>query len=51
MIEDGAKVIGVIEKDGSIYNKNGIDIKELYEYFKKNRTVKDFKGVEYYKDD
>ena len=32
--EDGAKVIGVIERDGAIYNKKGIDIEKLKNTFK-----------------
>ncbi len=42
MAEAGYKIIGIIEVDGSLYNKNGIDVKKLSEYRQKNRTVLGF---------
>ncbi len=42
MAEAGYKIIGVIEVDGSLYNKNGINVKALAEYRQKNRTVVGF---------
>ena len=42
--EDGAKVIGVIERDGAIYNKKGIDIEKLKKHILKTGTVKKYKG-------
>lgn len=32
LAEDGAKCIGVMEHDGSIYNPDGIDFQELRKY-------------------
>ena len=46
MAEAGYKVIGIIEVDGSLYNKNGIDVKKLSEYRQKNRTVLGFPEAE-----
>lgn len=44
----GCKVIGVIEYDGSIYNPNGIDPKELEEYKNNNGTIVGFPNAEAY---
>ncbi|MEY2411735.1 MAG: glutamate dehydrogenase [Acidobacteriaceae bacterium] len=46
MAEAGYKIIGVIEVDGSLYNKNGINVKALSEYRQKNRTVVGFPGAD-----
>ncbi len=42
--EDGAKVIGVIERDGAVYDKKGIDIEKLKKYILKTGSVKKYKG-------
>ena len=42
--EDGAKVIGVIERDGAIYNKKGIDIEKLKKHILKTGSIKKYKG-------
>jgi len=46
MAEAGYKIIGIIEVDGSLLNKNGIDVKALSEYRQRNRTVVGFPGAE-----
>jgi glutamate dehydrogenase (NAD(P)+) len=46
MHEAGYKVIGVIEVDGSLYNKKGIDIEALWAYREKNRTLSGFPEAE-----
>ncbi|MGA2696241.1 MAG: Glu/Leu/Phe/Val dehydrogenase [Terriglobales bacterium] len=46
MHEAGYKVIGIIEMDGSLYNKNGIDVKALAEYRTKYKTMEKFPGAE-----
>lgn len=43
---DGAKIIGVAEWDGSIYNPNGIDPDHLLEYKKKKGGIKDYPKAE-----
>lgn len=48
--EDGARIIGVIERDGSIHNSDGIDIEALREYINKNDGVKGFDGGDYCED-
>ena len=45
MCQDGYKIIGIIEINGSLYNRNGIDIDELIEYKKKNNTIVGFPGA------
>ncbi len=46
MWEHGYKIIGIIEIDGALYNRNGMDIEALLEYRQKNRTVVGFPGAE-----
>ncbi len=42
LAELGAKVIAVSDISGGIYNSNGLDVKALVEYVKKNKVIKDF---------
>ena len=42
--EDGAIIIGVIERDGAIYNEKGINIETLKKYIIKTGGVKNYKG-------
>src|SRR5881409_816430 len=42
MAEAGYKVIGIVEVDGSLYNKNGIDVDALWEFRQRNGTVLGF---------
>jgi glutamate dehydrogenase (NAD(P)+) len=42
----GYKIIGIVEVDGAIYNKNGIDIQGVWDYRAKNGTIQGFAGVE-----
>eukprot|EP00092_Neocalanus_flemingeri_P041325 GFUD01044998.1.p1 GENE.GFUD01044998.1~~GFUD01044998.1.p1 ORF type:complete len:380 (+),score=67.93 GFUD01044998.1:137-1141(+) len=44
----GATCIGVAEIDGSIFNKNGIDPKDLEDYKNEHRTIVGFPGAEPY---
>ena len=46
MAEAGYKVIGIVEVDGGLVNKNGIDIDALWEYRQRNGTIHGFKGAE-----
>lgn len=43
--EAGAKVVAVADSTGTIYNKDGIDIKALIEYNKNHRGIKGFEGA------
>jgi glutamate dehydrogenase (NAD(P)+) len=48
LIEGGAKLLGVAEREGSIYHEGGIDLEELVEYRKRNGTILDYKGYDSY---
>ena len=48
--EDGAKITGVIERDGAVTNEDGLDIEALREHIAANDGVKGFAGGEYTKD-
>lgn len=45
MDEVGAKIIAVEDHTGCIYNKDGINIKELIKYNMENRCIKGFSGA------
>jgi glutamate dehydrogenase (NAD(P)+) len=49
MCDAGAKCVGVLEVDGSIYNKNGIDAKALEAHKKATGSIMGFKGAQTYK--
>merc|ERR1719188_55209 len=51
MVNDGAKLIGVVERDGSVYNPDGINPNALREHIEKHRGVKGFTGGQVYEDD
>ncbi len=40
----GGKIVSVAEWNGIIYNEDGIDVKELLEYFKANKKLTGFPG-------
>ena len=44
--ERGAKVIAVNDLGGAIYNKDGINIPELFKYIAKNKSVEGFDGAD-----
>jgi glutamate dehydrogenase (NAD(P)+) len=45
---EGAKLHGVIEHDGAVYNSKGIDVDDLKEYTQKNRTVRGYPNATTY---
>lgn len=45
MTEAGAKLVGVAEIEGSIYDKNGMDLEKLMEYRKDKGTIIGFDGT------
>ncbi len=46
MAQVGYKVIGILEVGGGLYNKNGINIEQLWEFRQRNGTVHGFPGAE-----
>src|ERR1700746_3315 len=44
MKEHGYKIIGIAEKEGGLFNPNGIDIHQLVEYKRRNDTLLAFRG-------
>ena len=46
--EEGSKLIGVSQHDGSVYNPEGIDYQALKDHIILNKGVKGFKGAEYF---
>lgn len=45
--ELGAKVVGVSTSQGAIYSKNGFDLDAAEEYYRRNKGLKGFSGVEW----
>lgn len=48
--EDGARITGVIERDGAVRNSDGLDIEALKLWVAENGGVKDFPGASYTSD-
>jgi len=50
--DNGGKIIGVVEHDGSIYNNSvgGIDINALWDHFAKTGSIKGMKGCKTFND-
>ena len=46
MAQAGYKIIGIAELGGGIYNRNGINIEALWEFFQRNATIHGFAGAE-----
>ncbi len=46
MSQAGYKVIGVIEVDGALYNKNGIDVDALWKHRERTKGIKGFTEAE-----
>ena len=46
MHKSGYKITGIVEYDGGLHNKNGIDINALIEFRAKNGTIHGFPGAE-----
>ena len=46
--EEGSKLIGVAEVDGSIYNPNGLDYQQVKDYIVQNKGLRGFPDAEYF---
>ena len=42
--QSGAKIIAIIERDGSVFNQDGIDVESLKKYFTKKRSFEGYDG-------
>lgn len=40
--DGGAKVIGIVEYNSAIYNKDGLNVEDASDYFRKNKSFKDY---------
>jgi glutamate dehydrogenase (NAD(P)+) len=47
---DGGKIVGVLERDGAVYNPNGFSVDELKKHLVKRGGVKGFSRAEYFED-
>ncbi|MEM7488845.1 MAG: Glu/Leu/Phe/Val dehydrogenase [Pseudomonadota bacterium] len=45
--EDGAKVVGIIERDGAIYNEDGLEVDMVHVHIGEHGGVKGFPGATY----
>lgn len=48
--EDNAKIVGIIERDGSLYNADGLDVDAVHAWMAENGGLKGYKGGTYDKD-
>ncbi|MGA3082949.1 MAG: Glu/Leu/Phe/Val dehydrogenase [Terracidiphilus sp.] len=46
LMERGYKIVGIAEFDGGLANPNGIDIRQLLDYKRRNNTILGFRGAE-----
>ncbi|MEM6587089.1 MAG: Glu/Leu/Phe/Val dehydrogenase [Pseudomonadota bacterium] len=48
--EDGCKVIAIIERDGGLYDENGLDVEEVRNWIAKHNGVEGYPSGKYIKD-
>jgi glutamate dehydrogenase (NAD(P)+) len=48
--EDGAKIIGIIEHDGALMDRNGLNVETVNTYNKEHGGVKGYPDAQYYED-
>lgn len=48
--QDGAVIIGIAEREGGIYNDNGIDVQEAFRHRSENGSILNFKDCKNYND-
>ncbi len=48
--EDGAKIIGIAERDGGLWNEDGIDVQAVYDHIGEHGGVKGYTGATFVDD-
>ena len=48
--QDGAVIVGIAEREGGIYNSNGIDVQEAFRHRSENGSILNFKDCKNYED-
>ena len=48
--EDGARIIGIIERDGAIFSESGLRVEEVFQYKKENGKVEGFPESTFFKE-
>ena len=48
--EDGAKIIGIIERDGSLYDAEGLDVDAIHKWIEKHGGIKGYSDTHFDKD-
>ncbi|HEY8418088.1 MAG TPA: Glu/Leu/Phe/Val dehydrogenase [Limnochordales bacterium] len=48
--EDGAKIIGIIERDGALYHEQGLDVEAVARHMREHRGVAGFPGATFVPD-
>ncbi len=48
--EDGCKIIGIIERDGALVSKDGLEVEAVRQWINKHGGIKDFPGATYVAD-
>jgi glutamate dehydrogenase (NAD(P)+) len=48
--EDGARIIGIIERDGAVENEEGLVIEDVHAHIRESGGVKEFSGARYITD-
>lgn len=51
MVKAGAICVGVVERDGSLYDAEGIDVEDLKSFHRKKGGVQGYPGAQSFKDD
>ncbi len=43
--EDGVKIVGIIERDGALWNESGLSVESVREHLNQNKTIRGFAGA------
>ena len=48
-MENSAKIVGIGERDCAIYDPNGLDVEELFKYYRANQTFRGYSKTRWMK--